>query len=65
MTGGSPGADTCPTNGAAGTFVPGHDDLEKYIRICFSYEEEENLAEGVIRLAALIKRNNMETNDID
>ncbi|EEP82173.1 conserved hypothetical protein [Uncinocarpus reesii 1704] len=30
-------------------------DLEQYIRLCFAYEEEGNLAEGVQRLANLIR----------
>ena len=52
---GSFDTDSCPTNGSS-TFVKGHDDLENYIRICFSYEDEDKLEEGVMRLAALIER---------
>ncbi|KAL8731245.1 MAG: hypothetical protein Q9181_004359 [Wetmoreana brouardii] len=31
-------------------------DLERQVRVCFSWEEEENLSEGIERLAAVISR---------
>ncbi|KAI4103738.1 MAG: hypothetical protein L6R37_003666 [Teloschistes peruensis] len=31
-------------------------DLERQVRVCFSWEEEEKLAEGIARLAAVIDR---------
>ncbi|EAS32153.1 aminotransferase [Coccidioides immitis RS] len=31
-------------------------NLERYVRLCFAYEEEQNLTKGVERLASLIRR---------
>lgn len=32
------------------------DDLERQIRVCFSWEEEDRLAQGIERLASVIRR---------
>lgn len=34
----------------------GSKDLERQVRVCFSWEEEEKLSEGVARLARVINR---------
>lgn len=55
--------ESCKVDGAGGNETICHgQDLERYIRLCFSYEDEELFEEGAQRLAQLIQRATQTTN---